>query len=41
MEQEHAAGGRLLEKHPIHLGKGATAIPQPEFPRDERAMTEI
>jgi hypothetical protein len=27
-----------LETHPIHLGKGATAIPQPEFPRDERAM---
>jgi mannose-6-phosphate isomerase-like protein (cupin superfamily) len=27
-----------LETHPIHLGKGATAVPQPEFPRDERAM---
>ena len=27
-----------LEAHPIHLGKGATAVPQPEFPRDERAM---
>ena len=30
--------GRSLETHPIHLGKGAAAIPQPEFPRDERAM---
>lgn len=29
---------RSLETHPIHLGKGATAVPQPEFPRDERAM---
>jgi mannose-6-phosphate isomerase-like protein (cupin superfamily) len=27
-----------LETHPIHLGKGATAVSQPEFPRDERAM---
>jgi quercetin dioxygenase-like cupin family protein len=27
-----------LETHPIHLGKGASAVPQPEFPRDERAM---
>lgn len=27
-----------LETHPIHLGRGATAVPQPEFPRDERAM---
>lgn len=27
-----------LETHPVHLGKDATAIPQPEFPRDERAM---
>jgi mannose-6-phosphate isomerase-like protein (cupin superfamily) len=27
-----------LEKNPIHLGQGATAVPQPEFPRDERAM---
>lgn len=27
-----------LENHPIHLGLGATAISQPEFPRDERAM---
>jgi mannose-6-phosphate isomerase-like protein (cupin superfamily) len=27
-----------LETYPIHLGNGATAIPQPEFPRDERAM---
>jgi quercetin dioxygenase-like cupin family protein len=30
--------GRSLETYPIHLGKGATAVPQPEFPRDERAM---
>jgi hypothetical protein len=29
---------RSLELHPIHLGLGATAVPQPEFPRDERAM---
>ena len=29
---------RSLESHPIHLGKGGTAVPQPEFPRDERAM---
>jgi mannose-6-phosphate isomerase-like protein (cupin superfamily) len=29
---------RNLQTHPIHLGKGATAIPQPEFPSDERAM---
>ena len=29
---------RTLETHPIHLGKGATAEPQPEFPRDARAM---
>jgi mannose-6-phosphate isomerase-like protein (cupin superfamily) len=29
---------RSLETHPIHLGLGATAEPQPEFPRDERAM---
>lgn len=27
-----------LETNPIHLGQGATAIPQPDFPRDERAM---
>jgi mannose-6-phosphate isomerase-like protein (cupin superfamily) len=27
-----------LETHPIHLGLGAAAVPQPEFPRDERAM---
>ena len=27
-----------LDTHPIHLGKGATAQSQPEFPRDERAM---
>ena len=29
---------RSLESHPIHLGRGATAVPQPEFPRDEQAM---
>ena len=29
---------RSLEDHPIHLGLGATAKPQPGFPRDERAM---
>ena len=38
MEHELQSGGRSLEKHPIHLGSGASAIPQPEFPRDERAM---
>ena len=27
-----------LTKFPIHLGLGATAEPQPEFPHDERAM---
>ena len=30
--------GPRLETHPIHLGNGGTAVPQPEFPRDERAM---
>ena len=29
---------RNLADFPIHLGLGATAVPQPEFPRDERAM---
>lgn len=29
---------RSLESFPIHLGKGATAVAQPEFPADERAM---
>lgn len=29
---------RKLERFPIHLGKEATAEPQPEFPEDERAM---
>jgi mannose-6-phosphate isomerase-like protein (cupin superfamily) len=29
---------RKLETHPIHLGSGATAIPQPVFPRDDQAM---
>jgi len=27
-----------LDSNPIHLGLGATAIEQPEFPHDERAM---
>lgn len=30
--------GTSLETHPIHLGKAGSAVPQPEFPRDERAM---
>ena len=29
---------RSLETHPIHLGAGGSAVPQPEFPCDERAM---
>jgi quercetin dioxygenase-like cupin family protein len=29
---------RSLETYPIHLGLGARAVEQPEFPRDERAM---
>lgn len=29
---------RKLETYPIHLGKGGTAVPQPEFPRDSQAM---
>lgn len=29
---------RSLETHPIHLGRSASAEPQPEFPADERAM---
>ncbi|BBC71177.1 cupin [Altererythrobacter sp. B11] len=29
---------RPLADFPIHLGLGARAIPQPAFPRDERAM---
>ena len=29
---------RSLETHPVHLGKGGTAVPQPEFPRDSQAM---
>ena len=29
---------RSLETHPIHLGAAGSAVPQPEFPRDERAM---
>jgi mannose-6-phosphate isomerase-like protein (cupin superfamily) len=29
---------RSLESYPIHLGNHGTAVPQPEFPRDERAM---
>src|SRR5690606_21373403 len=34
----HAMTARKLETHPIHLGRGGTAVPQSEFPRDERAM---
>ena len=30
--------GQVLERFPIHLGLGGTAVAQPEFPRDERAM---
>jgi quercetin dioxygenase-like cupin family protein len=30
--------GRSLEIYPIHLGMGATAEPQPEFPRGEAAI---
>ncbi|MBO9517586.1 MAG: cupin domain-containing protein [Porphyrobacter sp.] len=30
--------GTNIQTHPIHLGNGGTAVPQPEFPRDERAM---
>ncbi|MGX7896375.1 cupin [Tsuneonella sp. HG222] len=33
-----AVSGHRLETHPIHLGRGATAETQPEFPHDERAM---
>jgi len=35
-----AEGGaaRSLETNPFHLGRGATATPQPAFPQDERAM---
>jgi len=29
---------RPLERYPIHLGAGGSAVAQPEFPRDERAM---
>lgn len=38
MAEMTAEGARPLETFPIHLGKGATAVAQPEFPRDERAM---
>ena len=31
-------GGLPLDTRPIHLGLGATAEPQPEFPRSEAAM---
>jgi quercetin dioxygenase-like cupin family protein len=31
-------GGLPLDTRPIHLGLGATAVPQPEFPRNEAAM---
>jgi mannose-6-phosphate isomerase-like protein (cupin superfamily) len=27
-----------LDDHPVHLGTGASMVPQPAFPRDERAM---
>jgi hypothetical protein len=27
-----------LETFPIHLGRGGSAVPQPAFPQDERAM---
>ncbi len=30
--------GTVLKTHPIHLGQSGTAVPQPEFPRDEGAM---
>lgn len=30
--------GKSLESFPVHLGRGATAETEPEFPRDERAM---
>lgn len=33
-----ASGPLALEAHPIHLGLGATAEPQPAFPQDEQAM---
>ncbi|OYW47034.1 MAG: cupin [Sphingomonadales bacterium 32-68-7] len=33
-----AEGARTLDSFPIHLGLGATAEAQPEFPADERAM---
>ena len=29
---------RSLETHPIHLGRGGTAVAQPAFSPDERAM---
>ncbi len=29
---------RSLETFPLHLGLGGTAVPQPAFPQDERAM---
>ncbi|MEO6041135.1 MAG: cupin [Croceibacterium sp.] len=38
MEHDHLSGGRSLEQHPIHLGRGSSAVPQPAFPRDHRAM---
>jgi mannose-6-phosphate isomerase-like protein (cupin superfamily) len=30
--------GHDLERHPIHLGQGGSALVEPAFPRDERAM---
>ena len=29
---------RSLETYPIHLGRGGSAVEQPAFPQDERAM---
>lgn len=29
---------RSLATHPLHLGLGASAVAQPEFPQDKRAM---
>lgn len=37
-EQGETGEGISLETHPIHLGTGASALSQPAFPRDERAM---
>lgn len=37
MSEGGADSARALERFPIHLGLGATAEPQPDFPRDEPA----